>query len=82
MTLRDECMAPNRRQRALMLQMNVVERPIDQRVQSLLTLEKFGMDSGRATEPDGRHKQDGRTGESDEHKKRYSTICSYSIVNK
>jgi hypothetical protein len=39
----------------------------------LLTLEKFGAHRDHATEPDGRSKQDGRTGESDEQKKRYST---------
>jgi hypothetical protein len=59
--MRDECMAPNGKQRASMLQMNVVDRRIDQKVRSLLTLEKFGADRGRTTEPDGRSKQDGRS---------------------
>jgi hypothetical protein len=54
MTMRDECMAPNRKQRASMLQMNVVDRQIDQKVRSLLTLEKFAADRRRATEPEGR----------------------------
>jgi hypothetical protein len=35
-------MAPNGRQRALMLQMNAVDRRIDQEVRLLLRLEKFG----------------------------------------
>jgi hypothetical protein len=74
MTMRDECMAPNRKQRALMLQMNVVDRQIDQNVRSLLTLQKFAAGRDRATEPDGRSKTGRTAGESDEHKKRYSTI--------
>jgi hypothetical protein len=46
-------MAPNRKQRALMLQMNAVDRWIDQRIRLLLRLEKFTADRSRATEPDG-----------------------------
>jgi hypothetical protein len=67
-------MAPNRTQRALMLRMNVVDCQIDQEVPLRLTLKKFAADRDRATEPHGRNKQQGRTDESDEHKKRYSTI--------
>jgi hypothetical protein len=70
MTMRDECMALNRMQRALMLQMNVVDRRIDQKVRLLLRLEKFAADRGRATEPDGRRERAMST------KKRYSTIFS------
>jgi hypothetical protein len=57
--MRDECMAPNRKQRALMLQMNVVDRQIDQKVRLLLRLENFAADRGRAPEPGRRSKQDG-----------------------
>jgi hypothetical protein len=44
MTMRDERMAPNRKQRVWILQMNVVDRRIDQKVRLLLTLEKFKAD--------------------------------------
>jgi hypothetical protein len=50
-----------------MLQMNVVDRQINQKVRLLLRLEKFAAHRGRATEPEGRSKQDGLVGESDEH---------------
>jgi hypothetical protein len=74
-------MAPNRRQRALMLQMNEVDRRVDQKVRLLPTLKIRGRhgpchgaewweQSGRA-----------RTGKSDEHKKRYSTTSPYVIEN-
>jgi hypothetical protein len=56
----NECMAPNRKQRALILQMNVVDRQTDQKVRSLLTLEKFAEHRDRFTEPGRRSKQDGR----------------------
>jgi hypothetical protein len=59
MTMRDECMAPNRNHRALMLQMNVVDRQIDQKVRLLLRLEKFAADRDPAPEPNGRSKRDG-----------------------
>jgi hypothetical protein len=75
MTMRDECMAPNRKQRASILQMNVVDRQIDQKVR-LLRLEKFAADRNRATERMAGANGAGRTGESDEHKKRYSTMLS------
>jgi hypothetical protein len=57
--MRDEGMAPNRKQCALMLQMNVVDRQIDQKVRLLVTLEKFAADRGSASERDGRSKRDG-----------------------
>jgi hypothetical protein len=57
--MRAECMAPNKKQRALMLQMNAVDRRIDQKVRLLLTLQKFVADRDRATEPDRGSKQDG-----------------------
>jgi hypothetical protein len=65
---------PNATHLTLMLQMNAVDRRIDQEVRLRLTLKKFAADRDRATEPHGRKKQQGRTEESDEHKKRYSTI--------
>jgi hypothetical protein len=40
-----------------MLQINVLDRQIDQKVRSLLTLEKFAADRDRAPEPDGRRKR-------------------------
>jgi hypothetical protein len=46
-------MAPNRRQHALMLQMNAVDRRTDERVRLLLTLEKFAPHRDRVTEPNG-----------------------------
>jgi hypothetical protein len=55
--MRDECMAPNRKQRALMLQMNVVNRQIDQEVRLLLALEKFKADM----EPPSRRARANRT---------------------
>jgi hypothetical protein len=58
--MRDERMGPNRKQRALMLQMNAVDRRIDQEVPAAAHIRKFGADRGRATEPDGRSKQHGR----------------------
>jgi hypothetical protein len=74
MTMRNECMAPNGRQRALMLQMNAVDRRIDQKVRLLLRLEKFGR---TGTLPPSRILgANGTAGESDEHKKRYGTVFS------
>jgi hypothetical protein len=58
MTMRNECRAPNRKQSASMLQTNVVDRRIDQKVRSLLALGKFKADRGRATEPGCWSKQD------------------------
>jgi hypothetical protein len=57
--MRDECMAPNGKQRALMFQMNVVDRQIDQKVRLLLRLEKFVVERDRAPERDYGSKQDG-----------------------
>jgi hypothetical protein len=54
-----ECMAPNGKYRALMLQMNAVARQIDQKVRSLLTLQKFAANRDRAPEPEGRDKRGG-----------------------
>jgi hypothetical protein len=45
MAMRDERMGPNGKQCALMFQMNVVYRQINQKVRLLVTLEKF---AGRA----------------------------------
>jgi hypothetical protein len=75
MTMRDECVAPNRKRRALMLQMNAVDLRISQNFR-LLTLEKFGADRDRATEPDGGSKRGRPAGESAEHKK---DIAPYSL---
>jgi len=60
--------APNRKQRALLLQMNAVDRRIDQKVR-LLTL-KSRAGQGSYTEPDGGSKQDRLAGESGEQQKK------------
>jgi hypothetical protein len=51
MAMRDECMAPNRKQRASMLRMNAVHRRINQKARLLLTLKKFAADRDRAIGP-------------------------------
>jgi hypothetical protein len=72
-------MAPNRKQRALMLQMNAVDRRVNQKVRLLPTLKIRGA-QGPCHRAEWWGKQDGRAGESDEHKKRYSTIFSQAFV--
>jgi hypothetical protein len=46
-----------------MLQMNAVDRRIDQKVRLLLTVQKFAAERERATKPDPRSNQDGPAGE-------------------
>jgi hypothetical protein len=47
----------------LMLQMNAVDRRIDQKVRLLLTVQKFAAERDRATKPDPRSNQEGPAGE-------------------
>jgi hypothetical protein len=79
MTMRDERLAPKRKRRASILQMNVVDRQTDQKVRSLLTLEKFGSDRDGATKPDGRGKQDGRPERVISTKKDIAPHCRKSL---
>jgi hypothetical protein len=72
--MRDECMAPNRKQRALMLQMNAVERRIGQKVPAAAQIRKIQGGQGPCHRA-GSWEQTGWTGESDEHKK---DIAPYS----
>jgi hypothetical protein len=47
-TMRDECFAPNSKQRALVSQLSLIDRRIDQKIRLLLTLQKVGGDRERA----------------------------------
>jgi hypothetical protein len=54
-TMRDECLAPNSKQRALLIYLGMIDRQIDQKICLLLTLQEFAADREGVTRA---HQQD------------------------
>ncbi|MGH9447378.1 MAG: hypothetical protein ACRD3O_16830 [Terriglobia bacterium] len=52
-TMREECLAPNAKQRALMSQLSVTDRQIDQKVRLLLAVQKAAVTCVQATDKTG-----------------------------
>jgi hypothetical protein len=64
-TMRDECLAPNSKQRALLSQLSMIDRRIDQEVRLLLTLQKVAEERERAEDA---HQESDKNGPSSEQR--------------